>query len=182
MLIVAVFWSSCVWLSALNLKITFQVYFKRTTCNVLLNNTLTECIELFFCFFYACSAVNTPATTSRPVTRRSKSYGRSCVEAPSYFWQTPGHLTVLKIPTTREAAKSQIITVRDYENDSKCCRIWHRVAMSDKYLFSFYRIRLTLSILLFWWKMSGSCPTLLLCIASDMQSWNHIPSISQPSS
>ncbi|XP_048019279.1 centromere protein L [Megalobrama amblycephala] len=55
------------------------------------------------------SAVNTPAT-SRPVTRRSKSYGRSCVEAPSYFWQTPGHLTVLKIPTSREAAKSQIIT------------------------------------------------------------------------
>uniref|UniRef100_A0A8C2D3X5 Centromere protein L n=1 Tax=Cyprinus carpio TaxID=7962 RepID=A0A8C2D3X5_CYPCA len=54
------------------------------------------------------SAVNTPA--SRPLTRRSKSYGRSCVEAPSYFWQTPGHLTVLKVPTSRGAAKSQLIT------------------------------------------------------------------------
>ncbi|XP_062849078.1 centromere protein L isoform X2 [Trichomycterus rosablanca] len=57
------------------------------------------------------SAVNTPA--SRPIThRRSKSYGRSCVENPSLFWQTPGHLTALghRILTSREAAKSCNIT------------------------------------------------------------------------
>ncbi|XP_036452524.1 centromere protein L [Colossoma macropomum] len=58
------------------------------------------------------SVVNTPA--HRPVTRRSKSYGRSCVEPPSLFWQTPGHLTTLghRIPTSRRAAKSRNITTK----------------------------------------------------------------------
>ncbi|KAF4089793.1 hypothetical protein AMELA_G00070730 [Ameiurus melas] len=54
------------------------------------------------------SAANTPVTV--PMTRR-KSYGRSCVENPSLYWQTPGHLTTLghRIPTSREAARSQNI-------------------------------------------------------------------------
>ncbi|XP_066537615.1 centromere protein L [Hoplias malabaricus] len=58
------------------------------------------------------SAVKTPV--NRPFTRRSKSYGRSCMESPSVFWQTPGHLTTLghRIPTSRKAAKSQNITAR----------------------------------------------------------------------
>ncbi|XP_030631792.1 centromere protein L [Chanos chanos] len=54
------------------------------------------------------SAVKTPA--SRIVKRRSKSYGRSCVEPPSQFWYTPGQLTIVRIPTSREAAKSRNIT------------------------------------------------------------------------
>ncbi|KAF7706080.1 centromere protein L isoform X1 [Silurus meridionalis] len=51
------------------------------------------------------SAVNTPANV--PMTRR-KSYGRSCMENPSLFWQTPGHLTTLghRVPTSRGAARS----------------------------------------------------------------------------
>ncbi|XP_076829047.1 centromere protein L [Brachyhypopomus gauderio] len=52
------------------------------------------------------------AAVSRPVRARSKSYGRSCVEPPSLFWQTPGHLTALghRTPTLRGAAKACDIT------------------------------------------------------------------------
>ncbi|TSM20233.1 Centromere protein L [Bagarius yarrelli] len=53
------------------------------------------------------SAVATPA--NMPMTRR-KSYGRSCVENPSVFWQTPGHLTSNRIPTSRRVARSHNIT------------------------------------------------------------------------
>ncbi|XP_026988730.1 centromere protein L isoform X1 [Tachysurus fulvidraco] len=54
------------------------------------------------------SAVTTPANTHR--TRR-KSYGRSCMENPSMFWQTPGNINTLgrRGPTSRRVARSQNI-------------------------------------------------------------------------
>uniref|UniRef100_A0AAY4A8E0 Centromere protein L n=2 Tax=Denticeps clupeoides TaxID=299321 RepID=A0AAY4A8E0_9TELE len=50
--------------------------------------------------------------TRLPTRRRTKSYGRSCFEASSRFAYTSGQLTILRIPTTREAPRARNIAER----------------------------------------------------------------------
>ncbi|XP_060787250.1 centromere protein L [Neoarius graeffei] len=89
------------------------------------------------------SDANTPA--NMPVTRR-KSYGRSCVENPSLFWQTPAHLTTLghRIRTSRGAARSRnIVSTADPEQVALLVKYeWKLAYVTPLYRFQHTQLKL----------------------------------------
>uniref|UniRef100_A0A4W4FBE3 Centromere protein L n=1 Tax=Electrophorus electricus TaxID=8005 RepID=A0A4W4FBE3_ELEEL len=75
---------------------------------------------------------------------RSRSYGRSCVEPPSLFWQTPGRLTALgqRTPTARGAAKAYNITVRMYTVALLVQNEWKLSYVTPLYRFQYTKLKL----------------------------------------